>query len=56
MNEQQLDKAISALAPDIMPERDLWAGIEPQLAERFFEMIRVLNIHAVHKGGKDQPG
>lgn len=34
MSEQQLDKAISALAPDIVPERDLWAGIEPQLAER----------------------
>ena len=34
MNEQQLDKAISALAPDVMPERDLWAGIELQLADR----------------------
>lgn len=34
MNEQQLDKAINNLTQHIRPERDLWAGIEPQLVPR----------------------
>ena len=34
MNEQQLDKAISALSTELMPERDLWADIEAKLTER----------------------
>lgn len=31
MNEQQLDKAISQLASQIAPQRDLWPGIAAQL-------------------------
>ncbi|WP_215399201.1 hypothetical protein [Rheinheimera oceanensis] len=31
MNEQQLDKAISQLAPQIAPQRDLWPDIAAQL-------------------------
>lgn len=31
MNDQQLDNAISQLAPQIAPQRDLWPGIDARL-------------------------
>lgn len=47
--EQQLDQAISQLPREMMPARDLWAAIEPQLQDRAQVPGRRLRVHNMQR-------